>query len=126
MRAKPKGAKYRNLTVRSGVIYYQGGARHKLASRVLGCGPSTWLGEFVRYGRTSAMGGYDCSCIVNHPAQIGVVAVFELNRETIGAVSGNRTGQLGWRRRSEGARQFKVHVEIDGRADWRPHLGIFE
>ncbi len=23
MRAKPKGAKYRNFTVRSGVIYYQ-------------------------------------------------------------------------------------------------------
>ena len=23
MRAKPKGAKYRNLTARSGVIYYQ-------------------------------------------------------------------------------------------------------
>jgi len=88
--------------------------------------PTTWPSEFVRYGRCSATGGYDCSRTINHPVQIGVVAVFELNREIIGAVSDDYAGQLGWFRGFGGAGRFKVHVEVDARADFRPHRCVFE
>ncbi len=74
----------------------------------------------------SASDGYDCNCIVNHPTHIGIVVVFELNRETIGAVPGNHAGQLEWSRRFEGARRFEVNVEFDARADFRPHRCVFD
>ena len=63
MRSKPKGAKYRNLTTRSGVIYYQrrvSGKRLRFSCEKRGVGtyrgPLLALVEEVRRLREVALG----------------------------------------------------------------------
>jgi len=64
--------------------------------------------------------------MVHHLTHVGISAVFERNRETIGVVSDDYAGQLGWKLRFEGPRLSKEYVESDGCADFRPERGGLE